>query len=127
MTCDVPTKFQQEQNIFFLLAAPDATYSRQIDDLTKFEIGDCMKDLKAKVYARSCFGMKALTAIFQAVDTKGDHNLECDDFRWGLIDYGIQLSKEDSVELSAHFGSNGCVNYAQFLTALKVSFSFILF
>ena len=57
------------------------------------------------MYERSAFGMKALSTIFQAMDQKGDSCLEADDFRWGLIDFGIQLSKEDSCELANHFGS----------------------
>ena len=48
-----------------------------------------MKDLKNKLYERSCYGVKGLSAIFQAMDSKGDHRLDVDDFRWGLMDYGI--------------------------------------
>jgi hypothetical protein len=28
------------------------------------------------------------------MDSKGDHKLDVDDFRWGLLDYGIEISKE---------------------------------
>lgn len=81
-----------------------------------------MKDLKTKLYERSCFGIKALTAIYQAMDHKGDHKLDVDDFRWGLMDFGIQLSKEDAIELQAHFSSESCVNWSDFLNQLKVSY-----
>jgi len=85
-----------------------------------------MKDLKTKIYERSCFGAKELTAIFQAMDQKGDHNLDVDDFRWGLIDYGIQISKEDAQELQAHFNDGGKINWSKFLNAIRVSISFYL-
>ena len=80
-----------------------------------------MKDLKSRLYAKSCFGVRELTSIFQAMDQKGDHSLECDDFRWGLMDYGIQVSKEDAQELQVCFAKNGKVNWSEFLNSLKVS------
>jgi len=30
------------------------------------------------------------------MDQKGDSNLDVDDFRWGLMDFGIQVSKEEA-------------------------------
>ena len=121
LTVDVPTKFQMAQNTFFLETAPDASYARAIEELSNFDVNECMRDLKSKVYDRSVFGMKALQAIFQAMDQKGDHCLDCDDFRWGLIDFGLQISKEDAAELANCFGSNGRVNFSQFMNALRVS------
>ena len=67
--------------------------------MTKFDINDSMKDLKAKLYERSNFGIRELIAIYQAMDKAGDHSLDVDDFRWGLMDFGIQISKEDAQEL----------------------------
>ena len=125
LTVDVPTKFQQNQNLFVIQTAPDASYARPIEELTKFDINEAMKDLKAKLYERSTFGVKALTAIFQAMDQKSGHNLDVDDFRWGLMDYGIQVTKEDSQELQAHFNKDGKVNWSDFLNALKVSYKFM--
>ena len=33
--------------------------------------------------------------------------LECDDFRWGLMDYGVSVSKEEAAEILNHFDKNG--------------------
>jgi hypothetical protein len=122
---DVPTKFQQNENMFVFVTAPDASYARPIEELTKFDINEAMKDLKFRLYEKSAFGVKELTAIFQAMDKKGDHNLDVDDFRWGLMDFGIEISKEDAQELQTHYYGNGLVNWCSFLNALKVSFSFL--
>jgi len=46
-----------------------------------------MKDIRAKVHEKSCMGMRALAAIFQAMTA--DSRVECEDFRWGLLDFGI--------------------------------------
>ena len=48
---------------------------------------------------RSIYGLKSLTKIFKAIDQKGDKNLDVDDFRWGLMDFGIQISKDEGAEL----------------------------
>jgi hypothetical protein len=85
--------------LFVLEGAPDASYSRPIAELTKFDAKDCMKDLKARLYEKSSFGVKEVTAIFQAMDKQGNCLLDVDDFRWGLIDYGVQISKDDATEL----------------------------
>jgi hypothetical protein len=33
LTSDIPTKFQEDYNVFFLQTAPDASYARAIEDL----------------------------------------------------------------------------------------------
>ena len=58
-----------------------------------------MKDLKAKIAMRSLYGIKAITRIFKAMDQKGNKNLDVDDFRWGLMDFGVQISKDEANEL----------------------------
>jgi len=47
--------------------------------------------------------------------------LDDDDFRWGLIDLGLQLSKEECAELVKKFDASGSgkINYADFLTELR--------
>jgi hypothetical protein len=40
-----------------------------------------------------------LERIFKAIDEKSEKNLEVEDFRWGLLDYGIQISKDDALEV----------------------------
>ena len=123
LTSDIPTKFMESQNIFFIQHAPDASYARQIGDLSKFDIQDLIKDIKAKILQRSGFGIRGLARIFKAMDENGNKSLDVDDFRWGLMDYGISISKEEAGEIMAHFDKdkNGCVNFDEFLVTLRVS------
>ena len=37
LTSDVPTKFMEDKNVFFLQSAPEAQYARKIEDLQKFD------------------------------------------------------------------------------------------
>ena len=49
-------------------------------------------------------------------DEKNSSVLECDDFRWGLLDYGIQITKEEANEIMNYFDSEGkAVKYHDFL------------
>ena len=60
--------------------------------------------------------------IFKAMDQKGDCNLDVDDFRWGLMDFGIQISKDEGAEIVNAFSKDGSsVNYEIFMDQFKVS------
>jgi Ca2+-binding EF-hand superfamily protein len=68
---------------------------------------------------KSWVALRSLCRIFAAMDD-GSGQLEEDDFRWGLIDLGLQLSKEECSELCSKFGG-GKINYADFLNELRGS------
>jgi Ca2+-binding EF-hand superfamily protein len=55
------------------------------------------------------------------MDENGNKNLDVDDFRWGLMDYGISISKDEACEIMAHFDKdkNGSVNFDEFLVTLR--------
>jgi len=68
---------------------------------------------------RSLYGVKALTRIFKAMDTNSNGKLDVDDFRWGLMDFGISITKEEAAECLSSFDSDGSgtVHYQAFLNA----------
>ena len=49
--------------------------------------------------------------------------MDVDDFRWGLMDFGIQVTKDEAAEVLKYFDKdgNGMVNFAEFVNTLKVS------
>ena len=96
VTSDIPTRFQEDKNVFFLQTAPDASYARDIGDLMKYDIGDLMKDIRSKIFTRSLFGVRSLKKIFGAMDGSGCKALDVDDFRWGLMDFGINVTKDEA-------------------------------
>lgn len=77
---------------------------------------------------RSAFGIRGLARIFKAMDENGNKKLECDDFRWGLMDYGVSVSKEEAAEILNHFDKNGDgkVDFDEFLGTLRVSIDIFL-
>ena len=122
LTSDVPSKFQEDKNVFVVQLAPEAQYDQPIDDLQKFNLKDLMKDLKSKIALRSLYGLKALTKIFKAMDMVGNMVLDVDDFRWGLMDFGIQISKDEGAELLNNFSKDASgINFEVFLNEFRVS------
>ena len=77
--------------------------------------------MKEKLLGRSSSGIKGIARIFKAMDDTGDKQLDVDDFRWGFIDYGFNLTQEEAQQLLDHFDrdKNGTVNFDEFLRALK--------
>lgn len=120
-TSDIPARFQQEQNHFVIVTAPDASFSKAIEELHKFSIEDLIAEIKAKILERSAGGIKGIARIFRAMDDNGNRQLDCDDFRWGFIDYGFNLSKEEVAKVMEQFDHNkdGTVNFDEFLRYLK--------
>lgn len=121
ITGDVPTKFQEDQNVFFMITAPNASYAQPIEKLEAFNIEDLIKEIKEKVLQRSANGIKGLARIFKAMDDNGNRSLDVDDFRWGFIDYGFNLSKDEAQSILDHFDKNkdGMVSYDEFLLSLR--------
>lgn len=47
--------------------------------------------------------------------------MDVDDFRWGFIDFGISVTKEEAAQVLEYFDrdKNGTVSYDEFLRFLK--------
>jgi len=122
LTGDIPSKFQEDQNLWMLCTAPDTSFAVPIEDLHKYTIEDLIREIKAKIIERSSNGIRGIARIFKAMDDNGNHQLDVDDFRWGLIDYGITISKEEAAQVLKHFDrdGNGTVDFNEFLSALRV-------
>lgn len=89
ITGDLPSKFQHDENVFMFLTALNPGQAAEIGELDKFTIEDLVKEIKAKIVQRSANGIRGISRIFKAMDDRGDAKLDVDDFRWGLIDFGI--------------------------------------
>jgi Ca2+-binding EF-hand superfamily protein len=66
-----------------------------------------VNEIKGKILERSSSGIRGISRIFKAMDNNGNHLLDVDDFRWGLKDYGITISKEEASQVLGHFDRDG--------------------
>ena len=82
--------------MFLFETAPNSSFEKPIDQLNKYSLEDLVKEIKAKILERSSNGIRGIARIFKAMDDNGNHLLDADDFRWGLIDYGITITKEEA-------------------------------
>jgi Ca2+-binding EF-hand superfamily protein len=109
------------------VTSPSPAYAQPIEELNKFTIEDLVNEIKAKIIERSANGIRGISRIFKAMDNNSNHLLDVDDFRWGLKDYGITISKEEADQVLKHFDrdGNGQVDFNEFLRALKVTITII--
>lgn len=122
ITGDLPTKFQEDQNVFYFVSSPGPQYALPIEELNKFTIDDFIREIKAKIVERSAMGgIRGLAKIFKAIDNNGNGLLDSDDFRWGLMDYGISISKSEAQQVLKHFDrdGNGQVDFKEFMRSIR--------
>ena len=116
-----PTKFQLDQNLWILVTSDDPTTTK-LPDNPKNAAEDLTRRIKKRLMDKGIFGIRALSRIFKSIDLKGSNDLDPDDFRCGLFNYGIQISKNDAQTLVSicDKSNNGTINYKIFLGFLKV-------
>jgi Ca2+-binding EF-hand superfamily protein len=122
ITGDLATKFQEDQNVFYFLTSPSAQYAQPVEELNKFTVDDLIKEIKTKIMERSSAGgIRGMIRIFKAMDNNKNGLLEVDDFRWGLMDYGITLTKDEAVQVLKHFDrdGNGKVDFNEFIRTIR--------
>jgi calcyphosin len=122
ITGDLPTKFQEDQNIFYFVTSPGAQYQQPVEDLNRFTIDDLIREIKTKIVDRSSTGgIRGMARIFKAMDNNGNGLLDVDDFRWGLMDYGISVSKDEASQVLKHFDrdGNGQVDFTEFIRSIR--------
>lgn len=78
------------------MTSPSPSYATPIEELNKFSVQDLIEDIKFKIIERSSNGIRGIARIFKSMDNNGNKLLDVDDFRWGLMDYGIQINKEEA-------------------------------
>jgi Ca2+-binding EF-hand superfamily protein len=81
-----------------------------------------IKEIKLKIVERSSTGgIRGMARIFKAMDNNGNGLLDVDDFRWGLMDYGVSLSKEEAQQVMKHFDrdGNGQVDFNEFIRSIR--------
>lgn len=121
ITSDVPTRYQGDENLWMVCTAPDPSYSVPIDGDEEYTFEDLLKDIKNRLLERSSFGIRGLGRIFRIMDDNGNHQLDVDDFRWGLIDFGISITKDEAEQIMKYMDrdGNGTVDFDEFMRFLR--------
>jgi Ca2+-binding EF-hand superfamily protein len=96
--------------------APDASFHASIEDLQKFNISGLLKDIARFISEKS--SVEAVRNVLSAIDEKKTKLLDAEDFRWGLIDLGYNLNKNEAEQVVAYFdkSGSGVFNYEDILS-----------
>lgn len=121
ITSDVPTKFQFDQNVFMLVTSTDPGAAAPVDGANEYTIDNLIKEIKQKILERGSYGIRGIARTFKLMDDNGNRQLEVDDFRWGLKDYGIDINQDEAAEIVTRFDKDksGTLDFNEFLVWLK--------
>jgi len=122
LTRDIPTKFQMDQNIWFIVTSQDPATDYKVIEKGKMTHDDLVNIIKQKLLERGNYGIRGLAQVFKHMDENGNRKLDPDDFRWGLQNYGITITKDEAklVVDACDRDKDGNVDYDEFLRFLRV-------
>lgn len=71
-------------------------------------------------FVRERVSIDKVKQVFTDMDTNNARLVDVDDFRWGLIDLGYNLSKSEAAEVVKHYDKNGdgMLSYDEFISKL---------
>ena len=94
LTRDLPTKFQVDQNVWAFVTSKDPATDYKVVEVGKMTHDDLVRIIRQRLMERGSYGIRGLGRVFKEMDENGNHKLDPDDFRWGLYNYGISITKE---------------------------------
>jgi len=73
------------------------------------------------VNKRGNYGIRGLARSFKIMDDGGDGQLDREDFKWGLYDYGVHLNDEQFNAILDIFDKNndGLISFDEFLVSIR--------
>lgn len=119
ITTDVPTRYHQDQNVWMFETAPNPGYMQDIETLQKFNVSEVLNDIANFLKEKS--SIEALKKVFTTIDEKGEKHVDAEDFRWGMIDLGYNLSKREADEIILYYDDTGMnvLFYETFIESLQ--------
>jgi Ca2+-binding EF-hand superfamily protein len=122
LTVDVPARHQSDQNVWMLVTAADP--SQELETLPQdadLTVGQVLVQVKSKLQERGPFGVRAMMKGLRNLDELNAKKLGLDDFKWGLINYGVVLDEESFYKLVRRYDpkAEGAINFEDFFVELK--------
>jgi len=80
-----------------------------------------MNDIKETLKRRGSMAIRGIGRVFRILDDNRNRQLDVNELMWGLKDFDIHLSEEQTRVLISHFDrdNSGTVNFDEFLRALR--------
>ena len=121
ITGDIPTRLQGLENVWRVFTSESPDQAEEKEEVTVLPPEAILASVKRTLLERGAYGIRGLAKVFKSMDDNGNRLLEPEDFKWGLINYGIHLKEQELRSLIQAFDRNqdGVVNFDEFLTTLK--------
>eukprot|EP00941_MAST-03F_sp_MAST-3F-sp1_P004880 g4880.t1 len=115
-------RYRTEQTIMMNRAVP-STFTTEVLSTLPGE-PKVVEDVRNMILARQTdghLGIRDLARMLKIFDDSGDKQLSRDELKWGLMDFGIELSPQQHDELFSAFDrdKSGQVDFDEFLTVLR--------
>jgi len=121
LTRDLPTKFQQDQNIWVFVLSNDPKTDFDSIPEKPIDPAEFIKEIKKILLQRGSYGLRGLAKLFKNMDKNGNHKLDPEEFMDALQTYGILIDKKGSDALFNLCDKNkdGSIDYTEFLRFLR--------
>lgn len=112
-------RFNQSQND--LRAATPVTDARKLA-ARALDVGDIVEKVRRKIVERGgSNGIRSISKLLSIMDDNGDKRLSKEELRYGLRDYGIDLTPTEMEQVFLYFDrdGNGFIDSTEFLVGLR--------
>ena len=95
---DLPTKFQNDQNIWTFVTSSDPATDYEKAAVPVPTVESLFPAIKSKLLERGSYGIRGLGQVFKSMDKNGNKKLDPSEFAEALQSYGLSLSKEVRIQ-----------------------------
>lgn len=110
-----------DQNVWTIEFATDPKQAEPVDEAPKYDANQMMTDIKEVLKRRGSMEIRGLGRVFRILDDNRNRQIEANELMWGLKDFDIHLSEEQTVVLMKHFDrdGSGTISFDEMLRALR--------
>ncbi|CAD8178022.1 unnamed protein product [Paramecium octaurelia] len=125
-TIDIPLRNQEPQNLWKFQVARNQ--NEQFDESVMDDnrnVKNLMIRVKQQITGKGAYGLRGLAKIFLEMDQNNNGVVEYNDFKWGLRNFGLTLSEDETKMIFQTFdkNGNGKIEFNEFLDAFRLQMS----
>ena len=108
-------------NLWSIELAQDPSEAEPIEDAPKYDGAQMIQDIKETLTRRGSMQIRGLGRIFRILDDNRNRQIDKNELMWGLKDFDIHLSEEQTDVLMKFFDrdGSGTIDFDEMLRALR--------
>jgi len=114
-------KAVSEKNHWTIELSQDAAAAQPVEAPPRYDGAQMIADIKETLKKRGAMAIRGIGRVFRILDDNRNRQIDSNELMWGLKDFDIHLSEEQTAVLIKHFDrdNSGTVNFDEFLVALR--------